>query len=724
LADPNAAGFLFSKGSANIFDRSDADKSTPVVVALSGQILPDSTLLIMYQFTDNKVMMFNVANRLDCEKWVSVTITSDYQSKLRVYVDGECLGIVDMPEIRAFHETEKVPLSLKPIVFKNKHDVAMMNVWIDSAVNQSANDSHLLFSDIVNLTSIPIYDEKDFPGKSCSSVLVSPQCLMNIKSSHLSEDIEVAKLVGQPFTASEINELSQSTTRFPWYIGHPPSFYSSTLATNPIGANLLMKSFSVFDSALSIDVIKSINKISLLDLPDNWSEIISNQVDELSVLNVFGILRRSLSNLDSFNDSSMRQCFANCGIITMLCGQFKARLPTIRIAAFQLASHIFPAMDIELVDENAARCGFKSTFGGSLFLGYLCDSIGQGFNIWRNRAAQCNLLETHPSDTNHSLDVDHFAVLFAQLHLLRAFGSGRMEWQEQLSFLLQSLIELATNSVVNIKLGVQRSFQTIHEDDILKFPIEFEQANSVYSFLAIFGGSPLGKLGAGSRVMYVDTLSGLSESATVLGPAAVPSFDLCDKDAVNRWSAKGSSQVCDALAILLDSDPNKYQVVPAHSVQPNIDSTVISTGLCELVKDKVGLEKLFHLFEELLSIDITDPRPSFEPLEIIVDEEKHFESEHPYPDSKELTESISFEGADKLEIVFDSQSRTEDGCDFVQFFEDNSRKNPVSGKFMGRNGTQNFPGFEDRSPLIIPSSSTFMYFYSDSSGNVSFRCAS
>lgn len=67
-----------------------------------------------------------------------------------------------------------------------------------------------------------------------------------------------------------------------------------------------------------------------------------------------------------------------------------------------------------------------------------------------------------------------------------------------------------------------------------------------------------------------------------------------------------------------------------------------------------------------------------------------------------------------------SESRTEDGCDYVRFYKDDSHC-PYFGesKYTGGQGgsSRNFPGVDDRAPLIINAPRFVFYFHSDGSRN-------
>jgi hypothetical protein len=69
---------------------------------------------------------------------------------------------------------------------------------------------------------------------------------------------------------------------------------------------------------------------------------------------------------------------------------------------------------------------------------------------------------------------------------------------------------------------------------------------------------------------------------------------------------------------------------------------------------------------------------------------KVFESEHPYRSNMDERTPISFPGAINVTISFDSKSRTENSCDYVQFLDKNgsSLHSGIAEKFTGRDGSE------------------------------------
>jgi hypothetical protein len=98
-----------------------------------------------------------------------------------------------------------------------------------------------------------------------------------------------------------------------------------------------------------------------------------------------------------------------------------------------------------------------------------------------------------------------------------------------------------------------------------------------------------------------------------------------------------------------------------------------------------------------------------------------FESSHPYEHNLDTVTLVKIKGAKRLSISFDEQSRTENGCDYVAFYTDESRSCVIPGadKFTGGKdgGESNWPGMKDRRPFIVEGDSFALYFHTDGSVN-------
>ena len=90
-------------------------------------------------------------------------------------------------------------------------------------------------------------------------------------------------------------------------------------------------------------------------------------------------------------------------------------------------------------------------------------------------------------------------------------------------------------------------------------------------------------------------------------------------------------------------------------------------------------------------------------------EEKCFEGPHPYLPNMDTRKEISFPGCHSIEIYFDAQTETEQGCDFVFFTVGDSGK-VVGQQFSGESG---WPS--KRAPRCISGNKCHVHFKSDGS---------
>ncbi|KAG9403599.1 hypothetical protein AC1031_006240 [Aphanomyces cochlioides] len=93
------------------------------------------------------------------------------------------------------------------------------------------------------------------------------------------------------------------------------------------------------------------------------------------------------------------------------------------------------------------------------------------------------------------------------------------------------------------------------------------------------------------------------------------------------------------------------------------------------------------------------------------------ESPHPYNDNTDAYWRVDMPGATRIKVVFDPLSKTEAGCDWLCFYSANDRSVTYGeAQYSGRGGSENWPGFGNRPPLIIDSDCFEVYFHTDGSG--------
>ena len=96
-----------------------------------------------------------------------------------------------------------------------------------------------------------------------------------------------------------------------------------------------------------------------------------------------------------------------------------------------------------------------------------------------------------------------------------------------------------------------------------------------------------------------------------------------------------------------------------------------------------------------------------------------YASPHPYLSDTDTYTPVCFPGAKRLTVTFSNSCRLEHGYDYVKFYKDSRHVetwHPSIKKFTGCDGSENFPGYDGRPPLVIEGDSFELYFHSDGSG--------
>ena len=96
-----------------------------------------------------------------------------------------------------------------------------------------------------------------------------------------------------------------------------------------------------------------------------------------------------------------------------------------------------------------------------------------------------------------------------------------------------------------------------------------------------------------------------------------------------------------------------------------------------------------HLIHEVLSFFPDEAKEYTDSVPTKTSQTKVFESEHPYRSNMDERTNVNFPGAVSVTISFDSMSRTENSCDYVQFLgKDGNPLHDDIEKFSGRDGSE------------------------------------
>lgn len=163
--------------------------------------------------------------------------------------------------------------------------------------------------------------------------------------------------------------------------------------------------------------------------------------------------------------------------------------------------------------------------------------------------------------------------------------------------------------------------------------------------------------------------------------------------------------------VLLSLNDNDLNIVVGHLSKLHLSVLKLQERLNIKVNDSS---------KEISSTDVNNPRLAThidESLPIPNEQTFVYESSHPYEPNLDVYTEVRIAGALKLIITFDPQSRTEHSCDYIKFFlsDRTTTYHPSTSSFSGRDGSENFPGYNSRDPLVINNDSFVLFFHSDGS---------
>eukprot|EP01039_Chlorochromonas_danica_P004879 gene4879-5347_t len=698
LVDDRIGGFLFSRSSSDFNDAVDS-RTLPFFQSISALILPDATLLFIYRPTSKDPVLFRSKTALTANSWSHVVFACDVHFLARLFVNGELdrsqsLGTVDigtgLTVIESVHPLDQQEAVEQEIELQDVVEGQEQIIWASDKNSFSASQGALAVpGNKIKFRYCPVEDS-------------TPR-----------EEWGYQLSVGG--ISDKLNkQLTHVSPKMPLYLGHLPSFVSSPLKSFVHGFEGLLSHFRVFNNSMTdVDVGELLNK-EIEKVKDQ-----GDFLDEVGIISVFGILRKAVDSLDSLSDSSLRRAFASSGLLDVLMEVLHTGSTAIKCAAYNIATALFPPMDVEMIDGLALRHGLldDSSLRSKSFLGYLVSSIGAALNKIARREAACAF---SPSQQVKEPSLDEVSIVAAQVKLLREFASGHDVWVSEINRLVQELlVESRNNLALLVKLKDKEMDVSFAESLIWakhSSVSHLHAGDQILTLLAFFGYDISG-LYPGSAVLYFDPKTGVSEEAVVIGftrpPMVAPDPKGKNLELLDKWDSAGGAYG-EVIAIALRSSPQVVTVVPRNQVKPHIVDK-LATKFEEYLANHIGLDVVVKLFQEIASVDILDRRTK--PVAITKVDEKvlTFESEHPYADNMDVYEDISIPGADEMIVTFDENSLTETNCDFVQFYKTSARTEIHGTRYWGRQGDENFPGSGGRPPLVIPSSFAVMHFHSDGS---------
>lgn len=722
LADASIGGYLFSRGGNGLHGPSD--RNVPFFSNMSAIVLPDASLLFVYQPVGKDPQFIRSKAIIPAGEWTQIVFACDIRFHAKLFIKDDLdveadLGAVDLGSPLLTVESAH-PVTEAAEGSQEFADAAKLVAIVS---NDCAYDGELSFSQEKE-GSVALASYQLGVAPAYCSALVVPGNRFDFKYTPaiVEEGTPAAEKWGYKLTLHGLTEkvakqLSNVASKVPFYIGHPPSYMTSPVKSLSHGFEGLFAQLQLHNHALNVNDLRVLDEAKQAACLQREPSFI----DEVGVISIFGILRKALDSLDNLSDTSLRRTFANSGMLDVLFDLLHHGSAPVKCAAYHVAAAILPSIDIVLVDGLASRHGLLN--GQSSFLDYLIQSIGSALNSLSRRSESCSV---SASGSLLESSTEQAAVVGAQIKLFREFASGHDAWTTEVSYRVQQLAINAAEIIAKLASWKEEEMalplaDSLHWD---KFPAVSQLAacDGIFALLAFLGYEVAGLYG-GASVLYVDPSSGLSEEAVVIGiakpPVVVRDPKGKNKELVDKWD-RVTECYGEAVSIALHSSPQQATVVPREQVKPHAVNKLASKFESYLVKE-VGLESIVSLFEKIATVDMMDRRPKPMPIVKVEDKQLTFESEHPYSDNMDTYEEISFPGAEELIITFDENSLTETSCDYVQFFQSNARTDVYGSKYWGRGGDQNFPGFGGRPSLIVKASSLVLHFHSDGSNTVSER---
>jgi hypothetical protein len=719
LADPNIAGFVFSKGSDEIGCNYEIRSFLPWITHISMQILPDATLLVFYKVFGRDLMQLKSKSRVRSDSFTHVAVTVDVLATSRLFIDGTLEDTVILVPV-ASEELEE---------FESDHPLSSSS-FSDKRIFQSKFSDPLILS----------FDEKSSfgPNKGCFLLLESASPLENnneafstaisefsagnpafvVPSSQFSYLMDVQGVTETEtgpvfseawgfkgyisgYSIAKRSETLSVSSKLPLYVGHPSNIMNFEVNSLLKGVNARLSSFCLYPKALTEQEIKSLilsyQQLTSIDTKKSYFK-------EEIVLNMFGILKKAVDNLESLNDSAMRRCFSASGLLSLIFSFFLKGTAVVRCAAYRLASFVFPYMEVELINAIASRNGLisnNSHDGRSGFLGFLFDQIGLFCNIFSKRSLFSSTPNADKVLTSVESAEDQQAVVESQVLLFQSFATENSLWtaclHELLAFQLNRSIDIV-NRLREVSKNEMRSYNPFTFKPSSNPVPSLSEANSVLSLVSLLGGATFG-LSLGTNCLYCDPSSGIIERVTILGISSVPAPDSsATEEERKKWF--NMKNYGDAISVMINYSSSSSAAslsgerfsdsiltVPRYSLLPLSNDAATRSCFTSFIAEHFSnsafpFKDFFHL---LFTADITDSRDKPALLENDVIEEAVYESVHPYNNNSDDFKEISFDGAYKLEIFFDEQSRTA-STDFIQFYKDGKRSECIGERYCGRVG--------------------------------------
>ncbi|KAF1320211.1 Hect e3 ubiquitin ligase, partial [Globisporangium splendens] len=164
------------------------------------------------------------------------------------------------------------------------------------------------------------------------------------------------------------------------------------------------------------------------------------------------------------------------------------------------------------------------------------------------------------------------------------------------------------------------------------------------------------------------------------------------------------------------SDVTKlFSKLPSAFENSGAEAKVLETTLHRFIDDAKNDATLSQVVDRCL--DLLNRSPQLLPANRGV--LRVVESMHPYDNDMNKYWQVSIPGAKRIVVTFDPRSKSESGSDWLCLYKVGSSRSEFFGEaqYGGREGSENWPGFGGRPPLVVDADCFEVYFHSNESNN-------
>ncbi|KAF1794506.1 Concanavalin A-like lectin/glucanase domain [Phytophthora cactorum] len=724
-----------------------------------GLFLTDSRMLV-YKIAcgSDKESVFETDYEMDADQWSHVAIVQD-EDILRVYVNG---SMVSQHLLESFLVMNANVNPGESAIIESTHPLEdtideYCPVHIPGAVK-----IRLTFDPLCDIDGSPglcgfkrrevcgilgrrqVYWQVQRPGAEFSWCSKQPRSKSSARRC-INADLNVLEIPSDRFLVYFHNEGSSNSWGFR-ILASPELATSEEECTNPV-AHLNPYPFYFGESpgrVLDEPAAKCwIYQPKVLNYPISESdltteiqtsfpsaEIISNVAPAERTLHILGLIRTCAETSFGRGLIGTPENLQNILLLS-----FDDRVPVeIRIGAIKVLKDLAGILGTDVMDTQVAKALPGETDG---FLLCVFKRLGRALNVWRE------------FEEDKAVVVDGIEEEDAggDLLELRTSAQGEASLVAAYISLLRGAAEFSCwgDQVFELVIAGLQSVQTLQDK------WSEREVGQVLASLALLGGN-YGGAYIGGRVSCC---------------VNVDNKEMVETGYLVQFRMKSGTQIA---RVIFDCDQSNIVDVPLTDVAhlDDIEKTELTSFLKRVTPFASELKDLYQGV-----LDLTDVSPSVDSYQPKLTKKENvevLESEHPYAAGEDVTYSLNFRGAteivirfdkmsctagpndyiqfkkkegdlkegggndDKywgeekyygesfpgwastLTITFDPQSRTEQGCDYLSFFKDKSLTDRWGAyQYCGVGSDANWPGVEDRPPLVIPADSFTLLWATDGS---------